>query len=191
MDPIAALTVSRREFESRLGHIGEDQWNQPTPCAEWSVRDLVNHVMLGTRMSVQLLAGASREDVIAGFGDDLVRGGDDTLSDFAALADQMHEAFAGPGGLDGTVSHPMGDIPRSQFVGFRIGDYTAHAWDLARAIGADEELDAELVSYAWDDMQPMVPMIEQSGMFGDGPSGRVGADAPLQIRFLDLIGRRP
>ena len=191
MDPIAALTVSRHVFDSRLQQVKPDQWDLPTPCAEWTVHQLINHVMLGTRMSVQLLAGSTREPVIGGLGDDLVEASDDGLTVFAVLADQMHAGFAAPDGLEGTVSHPMGDIPRTQFVGFRIGDYTAHAWDLARAIGADEELDAELVALAWDDMQPLVPMIAESGMFGDGPSGDIGPDAPLQTRLLDLIGRRP
>ncbi len=191
MEPIDALSRSRQEFEARLRQIGDDQWDLSTPCSKWSVGDLVNHVLLGTRMSVQLLAGGSQEDVIAGLGDDLCGSSTDVVGDFVALADQKHEGFAAPGGLEGTVNHPMGTIPRSMFVGFRIGDYGAHAWDLARAIGADEQLDAGLVSYMWDDVQPTVAALAESGLFGDGSSGSVGDDAPLQARWLDVFGRRP
>jgi uncharacterized protein (TIGR03086 family) len=191
MDPIDALSRARQEFETRLRTVGASQWDLPTPCTDWSVRDLVNHVFLGTRMSVQLLAGSSSDEVSAGFGDDLIGGSADPVADFVALADQMHQGFAAPEGLDGTVNHPMGVIPRAQFVGFRIGDYAAHGWDLARAIGADEHLDPDLVDYVWDDIQPMAGALAQTGIFGDGASGDLDEDAPLQTRYLDLTGRRP
>ena len=85
----------------------------------------------------------------------------------------------------------MGEIPRAMFVNFRIGDQTTHAWDLARAIAAEESLDAELVQRVWDDLQPMRDMVVDSGMFGSGPSGVVGEADDLQARYLDLVGRRP
>ncbi len=191
MDPIAALAVARDEFQARLELIEPDDWERPTPCAEWNVHDLVNHVFLGTRMSVQLLEGATRDEVLAGLGDDLVTDRRRVVDAFVVLADRMHQLFAADGGLSGTVSHPMGDIPKQLFVGFRIGDYTTHAWDLARAIGADELLDTELVARVWDDLQPVRDMVVHSGMFGEGPSGTIPDDAPLQTRYLDLTGRRP
>lgn len=191
MDDIDALQRSRAAFQDRLEQVQDHQWDLPTPCGGWSVRDLVNHVMLGTRMSVQLLDGAGREDVIAQLDDDLLAGSTDAVADFTALADEMLARFGADGGLEGTVHHPLGDIPRTTFAAFRVGDQTTHAWDLARAIGGDEQLDADLVQRVWDDLQPMTTMLAQSGLFGDGPSGEVADDAPLQIRFLDLTGRRP
>ncbi|MCP3989159.1 MAG: TIGR03086 family protein [Actinomycetia bacterium] len=191
MEPLDALSRSRQEFEDRLRQIGDDQWNLSTPCTKWSVGDLVNHMLLGTRMSVQLLAGGSQEDVMAGLGDDIVGTSTDVVGDFVALADQMHEGFAAPGGLDGIVDHPMGTIPRTMFIGFRIGDNGVHAWDLARAIGADEQLDADLVRFIWDGFEPTASGLVQSGLFGDGSSKNVSDDAPLQTRLLDLLGRRP
>jgi uncharacterized protein (TIGR03086 family) len=142
-------------------------------------------------MSVQLLAGGSQQEVIAGLGDDLMAGSTDPVADFVALATQMQESFAAPGGLDGTVDHPMGEIPRTTFIGFRIMDNATHAWDLARAIGVDEKLDDRMVGRMWDDIQPMAAGLGQLGIFGDSASGQVGEDAPLQTRYLDLVGRRP
>ncbi|MDH3680832.1 MAG: TIGR03086 family metal-binding protein [Acidimicrobiia bacterium] len=191
MDALEALKQSIREYETRLRQVGDDQWDLPTPCTEWTVRDLANHMLLGTRMSVQLLAGGSQQDVIAGLGDDLMADCQDPVAEFAALAAQMQDGFAAPDGLEGTVDHPMGEIPRTTFVGFRIMDNGTHAWDLARAIGADETLDANLVSRMWDDIQPMADGLGELGMFGEGASGDLGEDAPLQTRYLDLVGRRP
>ena len=190
MDPIDALGRSQQEFEARLGSVGDGDWDKPTPCEEWSVHDLVNHVMLGTRMSVQLLRGATADEVVAGFEDDLVDRAD-ALGAYTALADEMRALFGADGGLDGTVQHPMGEIPRSMFVTFRIGDQTTHAWDLARAIGADETLDPELVAECFASIQPMGQMVSESGMFGSGSSGALGDDASLQDQYLDFVGRRP
>jgi uncharacterized protein (TIGR03086 family) len=148
-------------------------------------------MLLGTRMSVQLLAGASQQEAIAALGEDMIADSHDPVADFVALADQMQAGFSAPDGLDGTVDHPMGQIPRTMFIGFRIMDNGTHAWDLARAIGADETLDADLVSRMWDDIQPMAGGLAELGIFGDSASGDVGDDAPLQTRFLDLVGRRP
>jgi len=90
-----------------------------------------------------------------------------------------------------TVHHMVGDIPAAMLLGFRIGDLTLHSWDLARAIQADESLDPVLVEAVWETVSPMRDSIGQTGVFGDGPSGDLSDDAPLQVRLLDLTGRRP
>ena len=81
-------------------------------------------------------------------------------------------------------------MPAEQLLGLRIGDLLIHRWDLARAIGADEQLSPDAVQRVWDDTAPMAPIIAQLGVFGDGPSGTVPDDAPLSERLLDLMGRR-
>ncbi len=191
MEAVEALKVANSEFETRLRLVEAQHWALPTPCPEWDVRALVNHVLLGTRMSVQILAGMEREEVIAQLNDDLMPEGTDPVATFVDLAAQMTEGFSGPNGLEGIVAHPAGDFPRSMFVGFRVTDGAAHAWDLATAIGADTTLNSEMVQFLWDAAQPQREMLVATGMFGEGPSGSVGDDAALQVQYLDLIGRRP
>lgn len=191
MEALDALKVANSEFESRLREVRPEHWLLPTPCPGWDVRALVNHVLLGTRMSVQVLAGVPREQVIGALNDDLISSSSDLVADFVDLADQMVEGFSGPDGLTGMVAHPAGDFPRSMFIGFRVTDGAVHAWDLATAIGGDTTLNAEMVKYAWDDAQPHREMLVATGMFGEGPSGSISDDAALQTRYLDLVGRRP
>ena len=123
------------------------------------------------------------------------RAGVTGLSDRAATArtsaDVQHAAFAAPGALDHICHHPAGDLPGSVVLGFRITDLAIHAWDLARGIGADERLDPRLVEGVWTQLAARADAMAASGLFGDGPSGTLPDDAPLQDRLLDLTGRRP
>jgi uncharacterized protein (TIGR03086 family) len=149
----------------------------------------VRHVVAGTRMSTVLLEGATRDEAFATVASFEV--GDDPQATFATVMAENAAAFGVPGALTRTVAHPMGDIPAELLLGFRIGDLTLHSWDLARAIGADETLDPVLVAAVWAAVSPMGDAIGTTGVFGDGPSGTVGDDAPLQTRLLDFTGRRP
>ncbi len=189
MDQLTALGVARNEFERRLRVVGPGDWDRATPCVEWNVRDLVVHVLAGVRMAAALIDGCSREDAVAILAAEAFP--DDVGATFGELADAQARAFAQDGAMERTCAHPAGDFPGTVLLGFRIGDYTLHAWDLARAIGADETLPDELVSHVWDAIQPMVPIIGTIGVFGEGPSGTVAEDAPLQTRLLDAMGRRP
>ena len=191
MEAIEALKTANSEFESRLRQVNDEHWELPTPCPEWNVSALVNHVLVGTRMSVQVLAGMPRDEVISYLDDDLLTGVESPVARFIELAEEMVAGFSGPGGLDGVVEHPAGDFPRVMFAGFRVTDGAVHAWDLASAIGAETTIDADLVRFLWDDVQPKREMLTATGMFGEGASGTLNDHAPLQLQYLDLVGRRP
>jgi uncharacterized protein (TIGR03086 family) len=188
MDP-SSLDGAHAEVRRRLESVDAHQWDLPTPCEGWSVRDLVQHMTVGATMSCQILAGEewTREAVV-----EEVSSAHDLKAEWEWRTAEERAGFSAPGALDGTVAHPvMGDIPCSQFLGMRVGDALLHAWDLARAIGVDDQLAPELVTEVWAGMSPMAGVIGKSGFFGSGPSGEVGEDAPLQRRLLDLSGRRP
>ena len=189
MEQIELLELAAATFADRLARVGADQWDLPTPCEGWTVRDLVGHVVGGNAMAVALLDGVSTEEAIAVFtGTDLA---DDVAAQYAAGAAEQTAALKADGALGTIVHHPMGDLPGEVLLGFRIGDLTLHSWDLARAIGAEETLPEPLVEATWANLSPMAEFIGTVGVFGVGPSGSASADAPLQERLLDLAGRRP
>jgi uncharacterized protein (TIGR03086 family) len=188
MEPLDVLVAARADFRQRLSATGPDQWDRPTPCADWNVRELVSHLVRGNVMADLLLHGTSREDTLAAMAEPVP---DDLPAAFDASADRQQAAFEEPGSLERICHHPVGDIPGTQLLGFRIGDMALHAWDLARAIGADETLDADVVAAMWEALAPMAPFIGETGFFGSGPSGSVPEEASLQLRVLDLSGRRP
>jgi uncharacterized protein (TIGR03086 family) len=189
VDPLEALDRAAVAFETRLKAVKLSQWNAATPYGDWTVRRLVGHVVAGNRMAVLLLAGASAERAAAALDGDPL--GTDPVGAFLASAAEQAAAFAEPGALERTCHHVAGDLSGARLLGFRVTDLALHAWDLARAIKANEELDPELVREIWEALAPMAPVIAQTGYFGSGPSGLLDAEAPLQTRLLDLCGRRP
>jgi uncharacterized protein (TIGR03086 family) len=177
------------EFERRLAGVTCHQLLEPSPCGEWLVCDLVSHVIGESIMSVRLLHGADADEIMGGLDGDIL--GEEASAAFAAAASAECAAFEESGAMERIVRHPAMDMPGSQLLGFRIGGLTLHAWDLARGTGGDETLDRDLVEAVWAQLSPMAPYIAQTGVFGVGPSGQIGQEAPLQVRLLDLSGRRP
>ena len=119
-----ALEAENRAFESALSKVGDEHWDPPTSCGEWDVGALVNHVLLGTRISIQILDGMPRDEIIAGLNDDMPGVSTDPVADFNRLAAQMCQGFAGPDGLEGMVVHPAGDFRRAMFAGSPMAQLT-------------------------------------------------------------------
>ncbi|RLK58582.1 TIGR03086 family metal-binding protein [Actinokineospora cianjurensis] len=183
------LSAARDEFHRRLVHLSPASLDAPTPCPDWTARDLVNHVVAGDRMTALLLDGGTGADAIAAMGTDWL--GDDPLAAFTAAGEALDQAITIPGALDRVVPHPVGAVPGKQALEFRVAEHLVHAWDLARAVDVDDKLDPVLVERTWAAMRDLAPVIGTLGIFGSGPSGALTEDSPLQDRLLDLSGRRP
>jgi uncharacterized protein (TIGR03086 family) len=184
---VAVLQRAVNEFAGRLDLVAEDQWELPTPCEGWSARHLVGHVTWGSRLAVALLDGATSAQAMASLRPDeaTIR----PCASFWESADQQAHAFAQENALDRICDHPADRITGRELAIYRAGDITVHAWDLARAIGADETLDPVLVQVALDAYVPWVATLH-TDMFGPGPTGDLPSDAPHQQRLLDALGRR-
>ena len=187
IDVFAQLDRAADEFQRRLALVGDADWARPTPCEGWDVRDLVNHVIGGARRYEMLLHGATAEEVDATRSQD--HAGDDPRSSFARAAAAVRAAFAEPGALRRTVHHPAGDRGGDQLLEMRITEFAIHAWDLARAIGADERLDDKLVEAMWARMSRVGTRLPQGTYFS--PAADSADEEPVQRRLLRLTGRRP
>jgi uncharacterized protein (TIGR03086 family) len=105
MDDISLLRHAGAEFERRLLATTPDQLLQATPCDEWTVRDLVSHVVGESIMSVRLLHGTDAEGAMVGLDGDIL--GDDAFAAFAAAASAEHDAFEERGAMGRIVHHPV------------------------------------------------------------------------------------
>lgn len=175
------------EFGRRVHAVGPDQWSAATPCTDWTVRDLVNH-LTGEQLWVPpLLGGATVEEVGSRFDGDVL--GVDPVSAWDSAATAARAAFAEPGALERTVHLSYGERPAQYYLQEMTADLVIHAWDLARAIGADETLDPELVDSVLTAAAPHADTLAASGAFA--PPVPVPADADPQTRLIALFGRTP
>lgn len=173
------------EFGKRVAQIGDDDWSRPTPCSEWDVRALVNHLVYEHRWAVPLLDGATIAEVGDRFEGDLL-GADPIAVWQDSLADAQDKVAAVP--LDRTVHLSFGDVPAGAYLGQLGSDFVVHAWDLARGLGVDDHLDPEVVADVHARALDEEDALRASGVFGDHLA--VADDADQQTRLLALLGRR-
>lgn len=188
VDPNEMLAISTTNFLSVLDLVTDDEFALATPCERWSVADLIWHVARASDMTVLLIGGASKEEATELF---KMAVPPDLLSQCRRALREQADAFANASDPEFIVHHPMGDFPVHQLFDFRIMDLTLHTWDLARAIGASEDLPDVLVTHVYARLLPLKEVIGQIGIFGLGPSEDLDEDAPAQLKLLDLTGRRP
>ncbi len=173
-------------FADRVDRIGDDQWNAPTPCADWEVRALVNHVCNEQLWAPHLVTGQTIEEVGDRYDGDVL--GDDPKAAFRQAADGSRAAFAGAD-LDAIVHLSFGDVPCGVYLEQMLTDAEVHGWDLAHGIEEPAELDVETASRLLPGMQAQADLIRSSGVFG--PPVDVPDDADDAAKLLALLGRDP
>ena len=175
-----------KEFGNRVEQVRDDQWDAPTPCAEWSVRDLVGHLVDEQRWVPFLLGGGTVEDAGDRFADDPL--GADPKAAWREASDAAWAAFGADGALDHPVALSAGLTSARDYLWQMTVDAAVHAWDLARGIGADAQLNHELVRRIHHESDKDAEALAASGVYGEPVSVPAGAD--LQARMLGLFGRR-
>ena len=187
-----------------LGGMTSAQLDESTPCASWTVRDLVNHIVGGTAYFAAMAETGQPPE-----------GGED-LPDAAAAADRVArynqgaalavEAFSADGAMDRVMHLPFGDLPGSVFVNIAAIDTFTHGWDLAKATGQPTDLDPALATemlgvaqaFLPDEMRgpepaPFGPRAEApAGGAGRRSAGRLlGAPALKRVRAVGSPGPVP
>ncbi|MFI6765059.1 TIGR03086 family metal-binding protein [Streptomyces sp. NPDC050355] len=175
-------------FGSRVHAVRDDQWDGPTPCSEWSVRDLVNHLTAEQLWVPRLVRdGATIAEVGSEFDGDVL--GDDPAAAWDRAAVAAVAALAERGALSRTVQLSYGSSPADAYCSQMTADAVVHAWDLSRAIGAEERLPDRLATAALREVEPYASGLDASGLFA--PAVDAPEDADDLTRLLCLLGRRP
>lgn len=187
MDVLETYRRSLSEFTDRVSQVAPEQWSEPTPCPDWDVRALVNHVVSEDRWTVPLFAGETIEAVGGRFkGDQLGADPIGAARDAAAHADL---AVSGAGNLDRTVHLSIGDTPAEEYLRQLIAEHLIHGWDLAVAVGAEPRLDAAAVHECARWFAGRVTDYQQGSLIRPGVG--VAADADEQDRLIAAFGRDP
>jgi len=180
-DPIKQLALALDATGQVLASIAGNQWTLPTPCTEWTVRDLAFHLVTGNDRFTSALGGRAPTTPVSaesGLSDAYRRSGRDLL-----------DAFEQPGALDNSVDVPIGTVPGLAALHLRITEVLVHGWDLARATGQ---------AASFPDALAEQELVFSRAKLSDIPVGRrpfappqpIVDDAPAIDRLVACLGRR-
>ena len=183
MDIPAMFGGAVAEFDARVRQIGGHQWQAPTPDEDWTVRDLVNHLVGEDLWAPLLLAGSTITEVGDRFDGDVL--GAEPRAAWAAACAAAVQAIEADGAMDRIVHLSFGDFPGREYALQLFADHLIHAWDLARAIGANERLDTGLVASCASWFDAMEDAYRSAGAIAGRPPvpGHADAQTVLLARF--------
>jgi uncharacterized protein (TIGR03086 family) len=190
VDVMDALDASAERNVELVAQVGPEQWDIPTPCAEWSIRTLAGHLIAGRQVYCGLLKGVPAATLRPMLERQSEAAGTDPVSGCESAVRSVRAAFAEPGALERTVHHHIGDMPGSELLVQLIGDCVVHSWDLATAIGVDPGLDEQLVEFAYGfyASRAQSGVLYVNGWFAAPTKPLPEGATPLE-RLIHLVGR--
>lgn len=162
--------------------VPRDGWSEPTPCTDWDVRRLVEHLIGMNRVFTAVLVGAPpphRSDV--GYVED------DPVGAYRESAAALLRAFAGPGVLDHEYVGPLGPATGAERLQIRLYDLLAHGWDLAQATDQPADLPDDLAEQSLAFARTQLAEQARTGRFA--PARDAPPDAPAIERLVAFLGR--
>lgn len=188
-----AIDLYRRctlEFLDRVDQVGDDQWDAPTPCPAWSVRELVNHVVTEDRWAAPLMHGLTPDQVGDRFAGDLL--GDDPVDAARRAAAIAAGAIEAEMEQRERVHLAFGDDDPDDFVRRLAVDHLLHGWDLAMATTGDPLLAPDLVAEvsAWFAEGGHEDQYRVAGAIGPpAPVHGTGVSVDIVDHLLSMTGR--
>ena len=167
------------------------QMDAPTPCAEWDVRALLNHIIGTLWLADGLFADRAPRYMMAPGGlpsADLA--GSDPAAAYSEASSAALAAARSGDALTRVHVTPLGEMPGPVLAGFTTLDVLMHGWDLAKATGKPAELDERLAAHALEFAEQALASPESRGA-RIGPAVAVGADASVTQRLAAFLGRQP
>jgi uncharacterized protein (TIGR03086 family) len=178
MDQLEAHERAQATFAEVLASVNPDQLEAPTPCPDWTVWGVIDH----------LIAGNWR---VVGEPHPTPEDPEQLVEAHAVSASAAHSTFSEPNGLTRTYIVRIGPIPGTLFIALRTTDALVHAWDIATATGQPTDLDPELAGVMLDmSRQRITPELRGEGR-PFGPEQECSDGQPIADRLAAFLGRRP
>jgi uncharacterized protein (TIGR03086 family) len=187
-DPVALMVQGLREFGDRLDRVGADQWDGPTPCAEWTVTTLTDHVIDESLWVAPLLGGHGLDAASQIVEGAKMSAAGDRVSLWRTASTSAATAWSEPGAMDRTVTLSRGPTPAPAYLDEMLLDVTVHAWDLGTAVGVSDPLPEDQVAYVLALVKAFGDLAA-TGAFD--PPVTVGDSASTEARLVALTGRHP
>jgi uncharacterized protein (TIGR03086 family) len=175
--PADQLSYQASALHDLIAGVKADQWDDPTPCAKWSVRDLVGHLVGGGTIFAasfrgeQVDTGSETPGMLA---DDATGAWDRVIADFQA-------AVSAPDAMDREVVLPFATLPAQLALDIATFDLLVHAWDLARATGQPFAPPDDVVAAARPVAEAIVGGLRDGDTFADAAPAPAGASPMDQL----------
>jgi uncharacterized protein (TIGR03086 family) len=172
-----------------LAGVTRGQMDDPTPCASWKVRDVINHIVGGTNWFADTVETGVAPAIDGNVGPNITGG--DVVAAFREGSARAINAFSAPGAMDKVLKLPFGEMPGGAFVMLASSDVFQHGWDLAKATGQSTNLDPELadqlLGFAKGAIQDAFRGPDGKAPFG--PAMPVAVSASLPDQLAGFLGR--
>jgi uncharacterized protein (TIGR03086 family) len=184
MELVDALDQTFDHAHKVIGGVRPEQYNDPTPCEEWNVQQLLTHIVAVTTVMGETTASGKADR-----GADSVALGDDPAAQFRAAADAALAGWRKPGIMDETINGGPGPMPGRVLAGINLLDTATHSWDLATATGQSTELPPAVAEAALEASHQIIQAPIREGRFG--PEVHPPADCGPTDRLVAFLGRQP
>jgi uncharacterized protein (TIGR03086 family) len=168
-----------------LDGVTPGQWHDPTPCTEWDLKQVANHIIGENLWAAELFRGRTIAEVGNRLDGDLA--GNNPAAAYATSVGAASEAVTAPAAMETTCHLSFGDYSGSDYAAQLLLDTLVHGWDIARASGQDTRLDQDLVAACMPIAKELTTQFRAAGVFGEDLP--VAADADAQTRLLAMMGR--
>lgn len=183
MSVIDSFNRVQEAVEALVGAVKPERFGDPTPCSEWDVRALINHLVHINIRYAAIANGVAPPD-------EADHVGNNPASALQESGRAAREAFLRPGMLEQPYDAPWGKIPGSMMVQHVVNELLAHGWDLARATGQSTDITPDLAEESlaiWREWSAHIPRSHGSpfGPEQAAPNGATAAD-----RLAAFLGRK-
>jgi len=180
VDIIDSLDTTFRHAHGVIAGVRPDQLADRTPCTDWTVRDLLEH-MIGVVSGLgAAAAGAERTPFVLGA---------DPAAQFEAASVAAMAAWRSPGVLDRVIDAGPGPMPGRALAGINLLDTATHTWDLAMATGQPAGLPDDVAAAALEASRRIISPEIRPGRFGPECAAPDGAGPTDQL--VAFLGRQP
>lgn len=186
--PIVALFIAVELAVDVLGAVEKDKYDSRTPCPEYSVRELCNHVVSVLRRVAVLGTGGDFFSV-PHFATDVADGKWSAAAQAAAT--DLRASWSDPAVLGRQIGLPWGPVPGAAAAVIYTNELALHAWDIATATGQRVEWDPAMLAGPLAAMKNAVPAQPRGGPVPFGPVVEVPDDARPIDRLVGWYGRTP
>ena len=190
LEPLVALDLAQTGAARVISHVRDEHWGWPTPCDQWTVRDVVNKLTASTRTFAYFARRAPLSPPL-----DLVHPaellGNDPLHTYQIEAALCREAWRADGALHGDAPSTVGSFPAKSVLNARIFDTTILTWDVATAIGISSGIEDDLAAYVLRVARALVPTVRSVSpdRYKDAAASSIGES--LVDEMIAVTGRDP